>query len=196
MAAVALTLPLNVQSDIASYLPCFGFLACVHRSWNASVNALKQCLLETFNSSVFSVKSLGDLNTSDDNMKERLTRLCNLNLGLSLAEMKDDTLFWYTAQLYLHRFCQKNAATFEDIRTRCFAYSPIGDYSYKDFFGDSPCSTPIQAFFFHSVGYVKARDLGCSHIGCSVREVLDTLQCMIGRRTYCGLFCHCLEDNA
>ena len=64
--------------------------------------------------------ALGELFKSAEN-KER--RLRTLTKGIK----KEDSLWWYEAQLHLHVFCQRNVSSVVDIARRVFEYEQICD---------------------------------------------------------------------
>ena len=134
--------------------------------------------------------------------------LCPGNVNIRLdrllhKKIKNPTLegrFWYTAQLYLHRFCGLNHNTaLRDILLHCGRNSDIGkSYDFRQLLPEqdklaTDCRR-VETYMFQENAFVKTRDLGCPSIGYSVHEVFRTLQCMIEacqnkqELTYCEVF--------
>ena len=105
---VASHTPVELAQLIAGYRHSFRIIACLNKAWHAAVHCLAErnnLLYERFLQSAFSVGMLCDEKgkriLNPKKLKKRLDRLLK-----NIDTPTQDVRFWYTAQSYLHRFCE------------------------------------------------------------------------------------------
>ncbi len=206
----------EARESIAVWLPWFRDLACVDRSWNA-------CVLYIINIRSIRRKEFWNSTFEVDWLVEEwggcLLLHPEVRLQRLLAEIRNaDPLvrWWYNVQLHLHLFCQKyvqrhgTAPSYVELFDICYRQSGFNGRSCRELFPevflglpqvpfDYPIDQPIDVALFHDLGFVKARDLGCPNLGCSIQEVLGTVLCMTydDGMGYCypGGQCGCAEPE-
>ena len=194
--------PVEVAQLVAECHYSFQNIACLSRAWRVAVCNLAGLLYERFLRSTFSVDMLSDSSGRNifcaRNAKIRLDRL----LADKFQSPPPEVMFWYKAQLCLHRFCGLHySITLRDMLLHCGKHSDIGkmcDFRQllleQDEFA-TDCRR-VKTCMFEANGFVTTRDLGCGEVGYTVREVFRTLQCMIdaweyqNELSYCDVY-HC-----
>ena len=202
---VASHTPVEVAQLVIGYLRSFRSIAYLNKAWHSAVCGLADSLYERFLDSKFSVDMLRD------NRGRSLLAAGNVNIRVNrklqaLGVENQDIIvrFWYTAQLYFHRFCganlnELNGGRFQlrDIFLHCGRNSDIGkSYNFRQLlaeFDDRADGGYVRRCIFAKKRFVMTRDLGCPLLGCTVREVFQTIHCMIWGGRYCEVFCECKE---
>ena len=110
--------------------------------------------------------------------------------------------WWYDVQFHLQHFCRFHFRRFNAYPT----YKDVFDICYKRSSLHGRCCRELFPELFDQVrpwsigwaasgsvpgafGFVQARGLGCAHLGCSITEVLGTINCMMYRRTTRMIYC-------
>ena len=100
--------PVEVAQLVLGYLRSFRSIAYLNKAWHAAACGLADLLYERFLDSKFSVDMLCDDRGSlfaAGNANIRVNRKLH-TVGIENPTLEDR--FWYTAQLYFHRFCGAN----------------------------------------------------------------------------------------
>ena len=188
------------QDAIALWLPSLRDLACVDRSWNASV----LYVIKSLQNSTFCVDWLV-LETGRDLLLHPEVRLNRLLSGVDKSD--PDVVWWYGVQLHLHAFCQKysqrylRAPSCRAIFLICYRQSLCNGRRGRELFHDflevpGVIDRPVNVALFHDRGLVRTRDMGCRNLGRGVKEVFGTLLCMIEGTPYCERWgCSCLDSS-
>ena len=176
-------------------------LACVNMAWLHSVRTVIRELRREFLNGDFNVRCLAPEVLHDGQAKMRLQRILCMRYGNEVID--EEVVWWYRTQLYLQYAIGKNKMSFQDLYHRCYRFSPYKGYDFDIFKGvhrhcgksQETLERPLASQLFHDARFVYARDMGCSHLGRSIREVLQTLICASDDTTLCPYVCGCADEN-
>ena len=176
-------------------------LACVNMAWLHSVRTVIRELRRGFLDGDFNVGCLAPEVLHDGQAKMRLQRILCMRYGNKVID--EEVVWWYRTQLYLQYAIGKSKMSFQDLLHRCYRFSSYRGYDFDIFegvyrhCGKSPetLERPLASQLFHDARFVYARDMGCSHLGRSIREVLLTLICASDDTTLCPYVCGCADEN-
>ena len=176
-------------------------LACVNMAWLHSVRTVIRELRRGFLDGDFNVGCLAPEVLHDGQAKMRLQRILCMRYGNEVID--EEVVWWYRTQLYLQYAIGKSKMSFQDLLHRCYRFSSYRGYDFDIFEGvyrhcsksQETLERPLASQLFHDARFVYARDMGCSHLGRSIREVLLTLICASDDTTLCPYVCGCADEN-
>ena len=174
-------------------------LACVNMAWLHSVRTVIRELRRGFLDGDFNVGCLAPEVLHDGQAKMRLQRILCMRYGNRVLD--EDVVWWFRTQLYLQYAVGKSKMSFQDLLHRCYRFSSYRGYDFDIFEGvyrhcvmsQESLERSLGSQLFNDARFVYARDLGCQHLGRSIREVLQTLICASDDATFCPYVCGCAD---
>ena len=200
MRVMASFAPCGIMLDVVViHASSIKVLACVNMAWLHSVRTVIRELRRGFLNGDFNVGCLAPEVLHDGQAKMRLQRILCLRYGNRVLD--EDVVWWFRTQLYLQYAVGKSKMSFQDLLHRCYLFSSYRGYDFDIFEGvyrhcgmsQETLGRSLASQLFHDARFVYARDLGCQHLGRSIREVLQTLICASDDATFCPYVCGCAD---